>query len=308
MLSAYAIDPDVVCSWCKKENFRYFSKEFGRGTPRILYEIPKFNKWRSRITKSSLKKDLKSTEKKNLEILIEKFGRCRYKNPHLRYDGDIGWLENAEKEYSNRPYSGIISVKNPRSHPAVIESDSIGGEDDERWDKPIGIVTKRSPRHFADALEGVLFYSRRIRLVDPYFGPDNPRHRYILEAFLKKIATRLSYPEFIEIHCGDKIPEKTYFEEKAKKLMSKIPNGVKVYFFRWKEKDGGEKFHNRYILTEHCGITVGTGLDRGEESQSDDLNLMSKEQYEIRKKQFDLNNPAFELVDQPKPLIREKFI
>lgn len=303
MLHAYAIEPKVACTWGKIKDFRYFFNKFGLGTPRILYEIPKFSKWRSHVIKNFLKRDYSDIEKKNLEMLIQCFDKSRFKHPNLSYDGTIDWLENAEMEYDRFPFSGIIAEDNPRSHKAVIRNDSIGMEQDRRWDRPTGIVPKRNPEEFADALEGILLYCKEILLIDPHFGPENSRHKQMIEAFVNKISKRVSYPERFEIHCSDKIANLDFFEEQTQKLTAIVPKNLKLSFYSWRERPGGEKFHNRYILTEHCGVTIGTGLDKGKKGQSDDINLMSAEQYQFRKNQFRIADSAFDLVDQPKPII-----
>ena len=64
----------------------------------------------------------------------------------------------------------------------------------------------------------------------------------------------------------------------------------------------GEKFHNRYILTDHGGVMLGTGLDEVSVEETDDIHLMNPEQYEKRKKQFCLTNSEFDLVNK-QPII-----
>ena len=38
---------------------------------------------------------------------------------------------------------------------------------------------------------------------------------------------------------------------------------------RLKQKQDGEKLHNRYILTDLGGVTFGTGLDEGKKGETD---------------------------------------
>jgi hypothetical protein len=56
----------------------------------------------------------------------------------------------------------------------------------------------------------------------------------------------------------------------------------------------GEKLHNRYLLTNLGGVSVGIGLDEGPGTQFDDLNVLTREQYEKRWKQYCSDDPEFE--------------
>jgi hypothetical protein len=39
----------LVAAWGKREEFRFFYDKFGLGTPRMLFELPEFNKWRRAV-------------------------------------------------------------------------------------------------------------------------------------------------------------------------------------------------------------------------------------------------------------------
>ena len=67
---------------------------------------------------------------------------------------------------------------------------------------------------------------------------------------------------------------------------------MRVLVRRLNEKLGGEKLHNRYILTDLGGVTFGIGLDDGNEGETDDLNLMDRVNYELRWSQYVGNPPA----------------
>ena len=73
---------------------------------------------------------------------------------------------------------------------------------------------------------------------------------------------------------------------------------------RLSEKQGGERLHNRYILTDLGGVTFGIGLDEGADGGTDDLALMGRGQYELRWSQYVGNPPAgFEQEGMPVEVI-----
>jgi len=82
-------------------------------------------------------------------------------------------------------------------------------------------------------------------------------------------------------------------------IPDRLPAGFQVEFVRWKQKQGGEKLHNRYVLTDLGGVSLGVGLDEGEPGESDDLLLLPRPQYEHRWSQYVGNDGAFELENLP---------
>ena len=105
----------------------------------------------------------------------------------------------------------------------------------------------------------------------------------------------------MEIHTSTKKGiESDFFKDTAQQHLAKIiPKGFKVLIKRWEEKDKGEKLHNRYIITDIGGVIFNTGLDEGSSEQTDDIQLMGREQYLTRWKQYASKTPAFDLVRSP---------
>ena len=106
-------------------------------------------------------------------------------------------------------------------------------------------------------------------------------------------------PEVVRVHCSAKSPL-AFFEHEAARMAGRLPRGATVEFVRWRQKTGGEKFHNRYVLTDLGGVMLGVGLDAGEPGETDDLSLMSRAQYELRWSQYvTAADGTFDCVDRP---------
>ena len=103
----------------------------------------------------------------------------------------------------------------------------------------------------------------------------------------------------IEIHTKVKSSEDFFREQCHTKLTRLIPNGMRVSFVRWSEKDGGQPLHNRYILTELGGVSFQHGLDDGKKGDTDDVALLDRESYELRWAQYAGDAPAFDLAEEP---------
>ena len=67
---------------------------------------------------------------------------------------------------------------------------------------------------------------------------------------------------------------------------------------RLRERSGQEKLHNRYILTELGGVSLGVGLDEGQDGATDDLVLLDRGVYYERWKQYASDPPAFDLLEE----------
>jgi hypothetical protein len=144
-----------------------------------------------------------------------------------------------------------------------------------------------------------------LHLVDPHFGPEMAKWRRVLERILALVAARRSgLPSKICLHCRHKA-KLDFFENEASAMAQRIPAGVTLSFKRWAERPGGEKFHNRYLLTDIGGVILGVGLDAGNSGQTDDVNLMDAVQFLKRWDQFN-GACAFDLADEPAAIVGTK--
>lgn len=96
------------------------------------------------------------------------------------------------------------------------------------------------------------------------------------------------YANFV-LDCKNKIP-------------GLVPEGIQLKIVVWKQRDNGEKLHNRYLLTDMFGVMFGTGSDAASDPdsvESDDIFLLEEGQYLNRYKQYSATTPAFDLVGKP---------
>jgi hypothetical protein len=139
-----------------------------------------------------------------------------------------------------------------------------------------------------------------MHLVDPHFNPEKARFRRVLEALLEVVAESNASLRVVRVHCIAANLGLAFFEQEAAKMAGSLPNGVTIAFSRWKEKQqGGEKLHNRYVLTNIGGVSLGVGLDEGEPGETDDVHLLTREQYRLRWEQYVGPNGAFACADLP---------
>lgn len=305
MIHAYAIEPECVVAWCDRRSFRIVSGRFGVGTPRLLLELPKFSSWKKAVYDAASKANLSDLHKTRLAELFKLLGNQRVRRMGTAYDGTRPWLENAEAEYARHPFAAIIAMTNPRSHAAVLLESAVGDEGNPLWHRPLAATPSRTPEGIAAVVSALVENCDEIHLVDPHFGPENARHRRVLDSILELVAARRSgLPSRVCVHCSPKA-KIDFFEAEALAMASRIPAGVTLTFKRWAERAGGERFHNRYLLSNIGGVIIGVGLDAGREGQTDDVNLMDAVQFLKRWDQFN-GACAFDLVDEPRAVVGEK--
>ncbi|HEX7840796.1 MAG TPA: hypothetical protein VF469_25135 [Kofleriaceae bacterium] len=297
MIHAFALEPRLVATWGRREEFRFIHDKFGLGTPRALLELPAFSKWKRAVYAAAAELGLSQEDMKRIEELFRVFGEHKIRRVDSVYDGLLAWLENAEREYDRRPFAAILTTENPRGHQAVLVGDQLGPANS-RWTCAMGATPARTPEALATALSAMLVNCKALHLVDPHFGPENARHRKVLEVLMDVIGTHGLVLEVIRVHCSEK-SSLAFFEQEAAKMAASLPRGISVEFARWRQRGGGEKLHNRYVLTDLGGVALGIGLDAGEAGETDDLLLLPRAQYERRWAQYVANNGAFDRVDSP---------
>lgn len=296
MIHAFALEPQVVATWARRDEFRFIHDKFGLGTQRVLLELPGFTDWKNAVYAAAGELELSENDWKRLEEVFRIFAEHRCRRPAAVYTDVVTWLENAEREYARRSYRAIVAAENPRGHGAVIVGDDLGQPKAKLWACDLGATSARSPAQLATTLSAMLSNCRELHLVDPHFGPENARHRTVLEALVGVLGSHGLMPDVIRVHSSAK-SDLGFFEQAATNMASRLPSGCSIEFVRWKTKR--EKLHNRYVLTDLGGVSLGVGIDAGESGETDDLLLLPRAQYEHRWSQYVIDDGAFERVDTP---------
>jgi len=81
-----------------------------------------------------------------------------------------------------------------------------------------------------------------------------------------------------------------------------IPAGKTVKVVLWKGREEGQKLHNRYLLTEACGVAFGTGLDQNNKQSpyvTDDLHLLDGSKLSAHWREYLGTPSAFDLAADP---------
>ena len=254
LICDYALEPELVAK-CPPSLWRYFKieKNFSWDAGFVVVQYPD--------NLNTLIKKL-VTDRRQLGLLLEliktwpKVVRPASSCPHGT------WLENAEEE-NCYPFHAILALCNPRRKANVASVKDIDSKASLwRSNPPPSITVNRTAASMAACIKPMLRYAQLIRFIDPHFCPSDPKFRAPLRKFLSTICYGSRKVE-LEYHASADGSSDNWhdFENNCKRhLPCLIPSGFNITIRRWWNKSGGERFHNRYILTDIGGVHFGNSI------------------------------------------------
>jgi hypothetical protein len=266
MFYEYALEPTVLSSW---ERVRYFLDSFGPWKGRFLAQYPKY--WKRLVYQALTCRDL---EKKRIEErLVRLDPRVFSARSGAVYDGALTWLDNAIAENAREPFHAIIAEQTTGS--PVLEAGSLD-DSEPLWHVPPGRLLPREPEVVAQALQLLVQASTRMVIIDPYFRADQNDKTLPLVAFFKLFAGRSVQ---LEIHASDSAISYAEGVRLARRALPRVLGpGSTVTLRCWRERAGGIRLHNRYILTEIGGVQFGDSIESGEAGQEDRISILGEDE------------------------------
>jgi hypothetical protein len=296
MLYEYAIEPAAIAAdW---DTCRYLAEKFGFDRGRLLSLFPK--NWLKRAIEAS--GHLPDVEKKKVEVKLTKLKRDASIRSGRNYDSTNGtWLQKALAQQTTDPFHAIIAHENPTSDARVLLVDEVD-ETNPLIDVSHDAVIPRDVPSLVAAMKLLLQSANTVLFVDPYYNPFNARYQNILHACLK-VVHEGNPDAACEVHYVlEKGPPTDAIEREAGMKFAKvIPDGMAISIFCWREKERGEDFHARYVLTDKGGIAIDTGLSAEGSHQTTDMHLMSRNRLEQKTQALARSAIVYELVE---PILR----
>lgn len=302
MIYEYAIEPALVATWGKLSEYRYFYDKFGLGHPRIMSQYPRLKNWRRQVLIAA--SEIDGPEKERIIELVKMLSEKMISRDSSVYDGNVPWLENAEKEHEQGPFHAILAVSNPRRHQRVVTGSTLGETHNARWDLKRADRVRRKAHEMAEIIESMLSNCQEVLFIDPHFGPEKGRFRRPLKSFLKCLTRNRSFHTLnrIEVHSKLNSQPEFFYSECERRLTGIIPPGMTVPFRRWRQNQAGEQLHDRYILTNIGGVEFSKGLDDDDNDPVGDrvkVTLLDRDSYNLLWAQYAGPNPAFQLAEEP---------
>jgi hypothetical protein len=282
MFHEYALDPTVLSNW---ERTRYFLDSFGPWRGRFLAQYPR--RWKRLVYQQLRCPDV---ERKRIEERLAVLDpRVFSGRSSATYDPEIAWLENAVRENQRSPFRAIIA--NEDRVPNVLDASTV----DERntlWRAEAGRLVARDAANFVRAVQLLLQASTKIILVDPFFRADQREKRDPVLAFCRAMGGTTAV---LEVHFRDEPRSYALAMADAERFLPNLlPAGVTVTLRCWKERAGGARLHNRYLLTDVGGVQFGDGIEVGDPGQHDRVSILDEQSRVTLWDQYGERTPAFD--------------
>ena len=296
MLHEYAVDPALVATWVDRKDGRYFIKEFGPGSPRIIACYP--GRWKKQAWKAfDRSTNGNQIDRQRMVELVAKLSNRMVQRRNTEWRSELSWTHNAIEEHRRIPFHAILAADNPMRNPSILVAGDVDDEN-QQWNLPRSRTTPRRSHHIADLMRDMLRAAVDIVFIDPYFTPRRPQYVDVIGACVWASRERRPVGDSRIRILGavrENGEESEFFEDGCRqRLPPVLPVGQEVTVCRLSNRPGGEKLHNRYVLTEHGGVMFPAGLDEGPAGTTDDLALLEREPYIERWTQYAKNSPSFD--------------
>ena len=189
------------------------------------------------------------------------------------------WLEAAKEISAHVPLRGIIVSKKlfDRHHdPNLPLIDAGCATRFEAWKKRVDSkMVSTDVQTYKENLEPILRYAKRVTLIDPHLNCED-RFFDTIELCCRLLGQRRSRDErtgYIDIHTGDPDSSKIRPESRRRRRedclaewkarLFEVTDSYRYNFTvsLWDTFYDSERFHDRYIITDQCGIGIKYGLD-----------------------------------------------
>ena len=296
MLKEFAVEPAAVGATAR--DFHQLIDLFGFHRGRAIARCPA--NWVDEVARLIDRSEQVSDVTR--AALLAKLRRARKSlHPERRHWPAAGrWSDIAFRVNRDRPFHAVVSTE-PRDAPNwIVAPDGIDLDDPLLTDSPMSRVRRR-PQDLAACAAPLIRASRQIILVDAYFDPFSDRFRSSLRAMLAVVADGNRPLDRLEYHLlqepganRDRHLGLPHFIDGCRgALRGVMPAGQSMTFVRWREHNGGEQFHARYVLTEKAALRFDAGLDAGRGNQTTPVNWEPPEEHARLLSYFALDADTF---------------
>ncbi|MVO18587.1 hypothetical protein [Parasedimentitalea huanghaiensis] len=278
MICEYAIEPTTLpLTW---QRFIYVIEKFGFDRGRLISCLP--TEWLREVADAVEDSDFTELQRMKADeklLWAKKYALCGSGRPLNEAIGD--WNANAISAQEAGQVKAVVAAENPTDHAGVVRFDDLT-DDHELFKAPNSWEVPRTSNGITSAVTPFITESRAIFLVDPYFhgGTFGPNYTDPLASMLDIISRYGVRKVRFQIHFKsiDQNPNLDHYEANSHALFGGvIPDGLSVELYEWKEKQNGNQFHDRHLLTERGGVTLGAGFCSTDNAHNLGVTLMSIE-------------------------------
>jgi hypothetical protein len=282
MFYEYAIDPAVFTTF---DRVRYFLDAVEPGEGRLLSEFP--NKWRTLVFDQL--PQIAGNSRKTAELRLHRAKMIRRKG--ASFDPERTWISNAVSQNAISAFRAVVteSGADDENHLCATTVDITHP----LWSKCDSFVP-RSIDEIVPAIALLLVHAQRVTIIDPFIGNDKQRRAKLFEGFAHTARDDAHFEAYCQpLESGD--VAKRQLQENLKKLSRYLRARQQLTATVLTPKIGGQRFHNRYLLSRVGGVQFGDSIEAGD--GEDSLSALSTKKLETLMRDYSTNTTAFDVVD-----------
>ena len=208
-----------------------------------------------------------------LSVLDDRNRLVRHPKESNEVKEDLEWLTLARQAHERAPLEAIMISSELLERSGATEELLV--EMEKALDSPVWMTRKRSEtikqqeEDYRGLLPNILRHAKRLYLVDPFFRPDRRQWTDTIKICASMMGQRGGVPlqGIIEIHTGDPSERRTPREEaqawdrwKRTEFDRQYDHTLLVSMWS-RQRDDGERLHDRFLITDQVGFSVAGGLD-----------------------------------------------
>lgn len=259
MLSEYAVEPAAIgADW---KTFKDLIDRFGADKGRLISRFP--TKWEKEVVQAARDAGVPDIR---ITSIFERLRESKYKvvDFNRAYEQDMSWVDNALRQHVARPFKAIICSATGTACTEVLQPDDCSDRH-LLFEVSINRDVIRTADEIADALHTITAVSKEVDIVDPFFDLRPMKGNYLdpLASLLARLAAGPGPSKTIRIHFRDhdsRPPAQILARDGSARIKGLLPPGYCLELYAWAQRQGGEDFHDRFVLTDLGGIMIGAGL------------------------------------------------
>lgn len=284
MLVEHLIEPEFLLKVAEsRRDSKDLVREFTLPSPRVAGNFPKLKNFRRQVLRGQ-SVDASEHERMRLEELLRLLGERRVERL-LDYDGAIDFQHNL-RIVEEHAFRGVHLIE--EKNPAIDLSSEIISLKEFR-DGLDPTVFQVSVTKLAEDLCSVLRefvrLSSSITLIDPFFGTQPQVWKTFLLFLQASVELAPSTGKtFHVLFDGSKATGRScrYLAETLQREKPDLVREFSDITFKDIREHGHAAVHNRYLMSELGGVSIGHGFEESNERESDDVTILDKMVYQKR--------------------------
>ncbi len=214
--------------------------------------------------------DYNEDDKEELEALLKEIdsrNRIIFYPTHDKYDKEDIWIEKIKFLNHKRAFDFIAAAQNTD----LVQT--VENIDRKKYKNTGAKVEKQTFDYMKKMLAPILSYADIVKVIDPYFNLSVERFKEVLIMICEKLGNNHGKRNngIIEIHTSIKSmlnnntprefewQKADHWTNKLKELERKYGHTITINI--WEENKKKNEWHERWIITNQCGIFIGKGSD-----------------------------------------------